>query len=113
VVNRVHPTRGSCTDVARDELLERLYARREVQAIPRDSLRSLLNKMCRNLAEAEQLAASDRREIARLRSAAGAGHIYIEVPRFHHDIYDLEGLAEIGGHLFEDSVPAAADRRSG
>jgi anion-transporting ArsA/GET3 family ATPase len=103
VINRVNPARGSCSDVGVDDLLARLYRERSIQEIPRDSLQSLLHKLCRNLEEAEVLAAIDRDGIARLHGAAGDDNLlYVQVPRFHHDVYDLSGLAEVARYLFAD-----------
>jgi anion-transporting ArsA/GET3 family ATPase len=101
VLNRVHPSRGPCNAVIVHELLQKLYERRDVQAIPRDSLATLLQKLCKNLEDAELLASNDRTEIARLKDRTGGNHVYVEVPRFNHDIYDLAGLSEVGQYLFD------------
>lgn len=100
IINRVNPARGGCSDASVRDLLERLYRERDVQAIPRDSLQSLLAKLCRNLEEAELLAAIDQEGIARLRQSAGEDTLYVQVPRFDHDVYDLAGLALVARHLF-------------
>jgi anion-transporting ArsA/GET3 family ATPase len=108
IINQVHAARGSCDAARIDALLERLYEDRELRTIPRDNLHALLQKLCRNLAEAELLAERDRASIGRLRERGGTSPFYVEVPRFHHDIFDLGGLALVARHLFQDGDARAA-----
>ena len=105
IINQVNPSRTKGSALSVDELLKRLYAEREVQAIAKDSLAALLQKLCKNLNDAEQLAALDREGIGRLRQRGGDRSFYVEVPKFDHDIHDLGALAEVGRYLFGGDAP--------
>ena len=61
--------------------------------------RRAVGRMRRALDDARARAIADRLQADRLRSRAGKDLLYVEVPHFEQDVYDLTALAEVAGYL--------------
>ncbi len=65
-----------------------------------------VGRMRRALDDARTRAIADRVQADRLRQRAGDGLLYVEVPHFEQDVYDLTALADVARYLTgEATVP--------
>jgi hypothetical protein len=61
---------------------------------------ALAELILRSHEQMQRLAAEDARQIARLRDhAGGAVSLFLQVPLFDEDIFDVGGLLRLGEHL--------------
>jgi anion-transporting ArsA/GET3 family ATPase len=64
----------------------------------------LARKVARNFEDYRALAQHDRESVERLSGRLGPGERLILVPYLDQDVYDLEGLALVSRHLFEEEA---------
>jgi anion-transporting ArsA/GET3 family ATPase len=92
IINRVHLV--APVEVGAAELAARLGRSGAVRAA------KLADVLLRSHGQMQRLAVEDARQIARLRDhAAGAGGLFIEVPLFDEDIFDIAGLMRLAEFL--------------
>jgi anion-transporting ArsA/GET3 family ATPase len=95
IVNRMHP--HYCNEPP--EALRTLAA--EFGARDGDAARRLAAGF-RNLAELEEVAVRERRELAGLEDRLGDAAV-VHVPELDHDVYDFSALHAVGRYLVDDS----------
>ena len=93
VVNRVHQLAVLDGDVAPDEVVGLLGE-------------ELGRKVAANLSDYTRLAQGDRASLERLRRKLGRKPI-VSVPHLDHDVHDLDGLADLNRHLFDEGQTGA------
>ena len=105
VVNRVHGHRPATATVAEVEAL--LAAEPAVAALGLSgtSLRMSAEALHRAHGEQELLATVDDDALKRLRAAAGADALIVQVPLAHQDIHDLDRLIALGQTLTAPPTP--------
>lgn len=97
VVNRVHAMAAAPPPAA--TVAAQLARRPECTAFHPYDLARAAEALLTTNAEFGALAASDQREIARLRQVLGAGQPVVEVPFLDRDVHDVETLALLAGFL--------------
>lgn len=103
VVNRVHAPwtagGGAGAEVlGADELERRLLARPELRDQAPENVRLTARRLAELVAEREQLAADEQRELSRL-AARSPGVPILQIPLLEHDVASLTALRRIGEHL--------------
>jgi anion-transporting ArsA/GET3 family ATPase len=93
VINRVHALQPNELD--REQIIQRL-ARHGVDPVHAGGLATLLLE---NHKRMQILARGDGREIRRLKEHCGEEAVYLEVPFFDQDIFDISGLSLLAEHL--------------
>jgi anion-transporting ArsA/GET3 family ATPase len=113
VVNRVHRSLGPAPPP--DEVIIRLTLRPELKGFSADDMARASQTLRRVYADFEALAHGNQDEIGRLAAACGRDLLYVQVPFFERDVYDVEGLTLLGQALFAEAAPppAAAATASG
>lgn len=72
--------------------------------------RRAVSRMRRALDDARIRAIADRLEVERLHSRAGSERLYVEVPHFEQDVYDLPALHRVAMYLTgQATMPTVAD----
>lgn len=94
VVNGVHPMLGAST-APRERVVAELGAR-----VPDGiDVESLVSRLEQALADEQTVAEADRVATDRLRTQAGSGVLFVEVPAFDEDVHDLDALARVAAYL--------------
>jgi len=98
IVNKVHPGYVEGAPSARTRL--RAKAKRALRdaGVPAPTAA----RAAENLVHYQALADRDRENIVALERRIGSGPI-VEVPLLDHDVHDLEGVAAVGRHLFDQA----------
>lgn len=92
IINKVHPL--APVELSRSEITARLSPAAGGRAS------ALADLLLRSHEQMQRLAAEDARQIARLRDhAGGTGSLFLQVPLFDEDIFDVGGLLRLGQHL--------------
>lgn len=113
VVNRVHPHGLAAAGVSGDlegELERRLGRRPELAGVVPADVQRAAHELAALVLEEEQLAASERREIARL-AARHPSIPLVQIPLLDRDVTNLETLRSISDRLLGPAADAAARRR--
>jgi anion-transporting ArsA/GET3 family ATPase len=95
VVNRVHPV----SPPPPDDLGRLVAAEQATKDLPPYDLARVTDSLLAADRELGVLATADQLQIARLRAVAG-DHPIAQIPFLEHDVHDVRGLTELGGHLF-------------
>jgi anion-transporting ArsA/GET3 family ATPase len=98
ILNRVHVSEVS-GPLHTEGLAEALAAQPAIAALPAEAQLRLLEVLTVSHQRYSQLAKADERQRARLQERLGFEPVVTSIPLLEHDVYDLEGLAAIGGYL--------------
>ena len=94
IINKVHPRHDN--DLDQEEIARLIKSSVDLSNLQAEDLSSVV---LRSHDQMQSLACSDEEEIQRLHEAAGPDTVYLEVPFFDQDIFDMEGLIRLGEHL--------------
>jgi len=94
VINRVHPTHP--VELEEPEIARKVEA---AAGLPPDEAARLAGVLARSHDQLQSLARADAVQVQRLREHCGDEPLYLPVPLFNEDIYDMLGLLMLGRFL--------------
>jgi hypothetical protein len=94
VINRLHPMQS--VELEEPEIALKVEA---AAGLPPEQASKLAGVLARSHAQLQSLAGADAVQVQRLREQCGDTPLYLPVPLFNEDIYDMLGLLMLGRFL--------------